>query len=221
MKRDYELIVFDWDGTLMDSRARIVVCMQAGFRSAGFDVPSDEAVAALIGLGLDEVVHRLSPDCSTQQQKTIADAYRTHFFTNTETPSCLFEGAVETLEILKDAGLQLAIATGKSRRGLEKDLDDAGVRELFDFSRCADETRSKPHPDMLEEIMDRLGVLAAKTLMVGDTDFDMHMANNAGADALAVSYGVHDRERLLQTQPAGVIDAVSHIPDWLVRNTMH
>lgn len=215
MKRRYKLLVFDWDGTLMDSQARIVDCMQAGFRDNGFDAPSGNTISNFIGLGLIEAVRELSPGFLPTQQQRIADAYREHFLVHNDTPSRFFDGATETLKKLRADGYMLAVATGKSRRGLDEEFEKTGIRGMFELSRCAGETRSKPHPDMLQEIMDILGLMAAETLMIGDTEFDMLMARNAGADALAVSYGVHDRERLLKTDPVGIVDDVSHIPDWV------
>jgi phosphoglycolate phosphatase len=146
----------------------------------------------------------------------LVERYRHHFLVQDDTPSELFTGVDALLTALNERGHYLAVATGKGRVGLEKSLDETGLREYFHYTRCADETRSKPHPQMLEEIMDRLGVTPHETLMVGDTEFDLEMANNAGTAALAVSYGVHDKQRLLACNPLDCVDDVPALHGWLV-----
>jgi len=210
-----ELIVFDWDGTLMDSEARIVACMQAGFRNVGETEPDYQAVRNIIGLGLLEAVIALAPQLSATQHKQIVIAYRNHFLQQNKTPSALFDGARQTLQQIKKAGLPMAVATGKGRQGLDKVLQESQLHDCFMATRCADETRSKPHPDMLLEIMHEMGVMPQNTLMVGDTDFDIHMAHNAGVEALAVSYGAHDRERLEKAKPVAMVDHISELLGWL------
>ncbi|MCU7960794.1 MAG: HAD-IA family hydrolase [gamma proteobacterium symbiont of Bathyaustriella thionipta] len=212
-----ELIVFDWDGTLMDSEARIVACMQAGFRDAGEAEPDYHAVRNIIGLGLLEAVMALAPELSARLQQQIVNAYRSHFLLKDKTPSVLFAGARQTLQQIKQAGLPMAVATGKGRQGLDRVLQESRLNDCFMATRCADETSSKPHPDMLLEIMQEMGVMPQNTLMVGDTDYDIHMAHNAGVAALAVSYGAHDRERLQQARPAGMVDHISEVVDWISR----
>ncbi|WP_295427754.1 HAD-IA family hydrolase [uncultured Thiodictyon sp.] len=211
----FSLIVFDWDGTLMDSQARIVDCLQAAFVEVGQPVPSREAAADIIGLGLDEAMARLWPAAAAAQRQLVADHYRRHFLGGNTTPSALFAGARETLEQLRAAGYLLAVATGKSRRGLDLSLAETGLAGHFQATRCADEGFSKPHPQMLLEIMDELGVAPARTLMIGDTEYDLQMAANAGAGALAVCYGVHAPERLRALHPLACLDSLAAIPQWL------
>lgn len=215
MNTPYALIVFDWDGTLMDSQARIVDCLQAAFADLGRPVPSRAAAADVIGLGLDEAMARLWPEAGPDERQLVAGHYRRHFLGGHPTASALFPDARETLEWLRGAGYLLAVATGKSRRGLDQSLDESGLRDLFHATRCADETLSKPHPQMLLELMDELGVAPAATLMVGDTEYDLLMAANAGAGALAVCYGVHAPERLRALGPLGCLDGLAAIPAWL------
>ena len=211
----YELIVFDWDGTLMDSESRIVACMQAAATDLSWSIPEYEATREIIGLGLHEAVARLFPGRDADEVKQLADQYRLHFLGDKIPGSVLFEGARELLSHLADNGYFMAVATGKSRRGLKKEFESTGLGSLFHASRCADETFSKPHPQMLLDILDQLGVDADRTLVVGDTEYDVQMAANAGAHALGVSYGVHDRERLLDSGALDCLDGLNEMPGWL------
>lgn len=214
---DFELLVFDWDGTLMDSQARIVASLQAAFVDAGLEPPGHESASDVIGLGLDEALARLCPGCDAAGRDALVALYRRHFLVTDRTPSALFPGVRAMLERLAGQGYRLAVATGKSRAGLAKEMEITGLGELFDATRCADETFSKPHPQMLLELMDQLGVHSARTLMVGDTEYDLQMAANAGAWSLAVCYGVHSAERLLACGPLACLRSLVEIPDWLVR----
>jgi len=213
----FELIVFDWDGTLMDSEARIVACIQTAFADLGEPPPSAAAARNIIGLGLDEAMAMLWPDATLARRRDVMDRYRAHFLGGNETPSDLFPEARATLAWLSQRGHLLAVATGKSRRGLDEVLAATGLDTVFHATRCADETRSKPYPDMLLELMDELGVAASATLMVGDTEYDIQMAHNAGAAALAVCYGVHERERLLAQHPLACLESLGELPGWLGR----
>ena len=210
-----KLIIFDWDGTLIDSKAQIVNCMQATITSLKLDSRSDEQIANIIGLGLDEAVMSLFPELSQNDVKQCSQNYREHFLTKDKTPSPLFTGVTDVLNTLKDKGYDLAIATGKSRRGLDKGLIDTKLEAYFPVTRCADETRSKPHPQMLEEILVDHNIDASKALMIGDSEYDLQLANNTKVDALAVSYGVHGLMRLLKQDPAGFIDDINQLPQWL------
>jgi phosphoglycolate phosphatase len=210
----FRLIVFDWDGTLMDSEAKITDCIQAAFCDLGEQPPSREASRNIIGLGLSEAMFELWPDADEGQRECVVERYRHHFLGSNETPSALFPGARELLDWLWDRDYMLAVATGKSRRGLNAALQDTGLADRFHATRCADETSSKPHPQMLLEIMDELGMRGSDTLMVGDTEYDMQMAQNAGTGALAVCYGVHGRERLLRQRPLGCIETIQDIRPW-------
>ena len=211
----YRLLVFDWDGTLMDSQARIVACLQAAAADLGIPVPAPTAARDVIGLGLREAVERLFPDAGPGEVTELADRYRHHFLGDHPTPSTLFPGVIETLEGLAEAGYLLGIATGKSRRGLDTVLVETGLGPLFHASRCADETFSKPHPQMLEEVMAVLGAGPADTLMIGDTEYDMQMARNARVPALAVGYGVHAADRLLAEGALACLERIDQLPGWL------
>jgi len=213
----YRVLVFDWDGTLMDSQARIVACFQAAADDVGVAVPAPAQAKDVIGLGLREAAERLFPGLDPLRVTAVIDRYRHHFLGEHPTPSELFPGVVETLEGLADAGYLLGIATGKSRRGLAKVLAETGLGPLFQASRCADEALSKPHPQMLEDVMERVGARPSETLMIGDTEYDMQMARNAGAQALAVCYGVHSPERLLAQGPLGCLADLADMPAWLER----
>lgn len=210
----YELIVFDWDGTLMDSQQRIVASVQKAAEDLGLDVPSHQAASHIIGLGLSEAIEALFPGSDADLVQQIAGRYRVHFFGTDLIPSVLFEGARSVLEQLSDH-YPLAIATGKSRRGLDMVLDETGLRDCFQASRCADEAHSKPHPQMLEDILDTMGMDAENTLMIGDTTYDMEMAVNAGVHPLGVSYGVHGENRLREVGAIDCLDAISDLPQWL------
>lgn len=211
----FKLIVFDWDGTLMDSEARIVACIQAAFRDVGEPPPTRERARNIIGLGLDEAMAVLWPEAEIVERQRVVDRYRFHFLGGDQTPSELFRGARETIEWLGERGYLLAVATGKSRRGLNESLTSTALAHAFHATRCADETFSKPNPEMLFQIMNELGVGATDTLMVGDTEYDLEMARSAGTGALAVCYGVHEPERLLRLDPLGCLSSLHDIPRWL------
>ncbi len=213
--RDYQLIVFDWDGTLMDSAAKIVSCFQAALADVGIAPPPQAAIRDIIGLGLDEAVAALLPDLHAATRARIVERYREHFLHLDQTAMPLFAGVREGLADLCARGYLLAIATGKARRGLTRALHASGLESLFVASRCADEAFSKPHPQMLLDILERTGVDAADALMVGDTVYDLQMASSARVDALAVSYGVHDRSRLLAHAPLACLDSFREVHAWL------
>lgn len=218
MSNSTQLIVFDWDGTLMDSEARIVACLRAAIEETGLPYRPDDALRNIIGLGLREALVTLYPEVNDQQHDVLVKHYRHHFLDSNETPSPLFEGAERLIRELHAQGHFLAVATGKGRQGLDKVLEETALGEYFHYTRCADETRSKPHPQMLLEIMDWLGTEPADTLMVGDTEFDLQMAHNAGARALGVSYGVHDKARLLACEPLACVDSLAEVAEWLNTN---
>ena len=215
MSNDLRLIVFDWDGTLMDSVARIVACIRAAITDLGLEPREDATIRNIIGLGLREAIEQLYPGCSETLQADMSAAYRYHFLEADPTPSSLFEGAAEAVADLHEAGYLLAVATGKGRRGLDMALRETGLGPRFHATRCADETVSKPDPAMLNQILGELGTRPEETLMVGDTEYDMRMARNAGTGALAVSYGVHPAERLGEHGPAGCIHDIRELVPWL------
>ena len=211
----YRLIVFDWDGTLMDSEARIVASMQAAVGEAGLAPLPTEQVRDIIGLGLLEAVQTLLPAQAPDTHGRVVGHYRRHYLRSQGTPTPLFPGAAAVIRELTRRDYLLAVATGKSRRGLDRSLHDTGMTSYFHATRCADEAFSKPHPEMLLQIMDELGTMPEETLMIGDTEYDMQLAANAGAHALAVGYGVHSRDRLLQHKPLDCLGDVREIPAWL------
>lgn len=215
----YKLLVFDWDGTLMDSEARIVSCLAMTLSDLGLPAPPREALLDVIGLGLPEVARTLVPGAEGEQLRRFVDRYRYHFLSDHYAPSTLFAGALETLQVLDRSGYLLAVATGKARRGLQRVLEETACLSLFAVTRCADETASKPDPRMLLEIMDVAGVLPRETLMIGDTVYDMQMARHAGVAAAAVSYGVHASERLIAEGAIVCLDDVRQIVEWLEDRT--
>ncbi|MGA7799729.1 MAG: HAD-IA family hydrolase [Gammaproteobacteria bacterium] len=211
---DYSLLVFDWDGTLMDSEAQIVRCMQAAMGDMDLPVLEPERIRDIIGLGLKEAIDRLFPGRDDVFHARMVDRYRHHWLAS-GTGSALFAGAEQTLRQLAQRGYLLGVATGKGRQGLDRVLAETGLGELFHATRCSDETRSKPHPLMLQQIMAELDVAPTETLMIGDTEYDMRMAHNAGAGALAVAYGVHAPERLLGLGPLGCLERIDQLVPWL------
>ncbi len=213
------LIVFDWDGTLMDSETQIVNAIQGAIADLQLEARTTEACRNIIGLGLQEAVDALYPGRGERFTQSFVARYRHHWFSDTHA-SELFPGARETLELLKESGLALAVATGKGRAGLDKALRQTGLTELFSATRCSDETRSKPHPRMLNELLQELQVASQQALMVGDTEYDLQMANQAGVGPVAVSYGVHARERLLQHRPLVCLDRITELVDWLAEQSL-
>lgn len=207
------MIVFDWDGTLCDSAGHIVRAIQETAVNIGLPVPSDEAAADIIGLGLYEALAKLYPEEPEPRLRELMQGYSRQYVANESDPPDLFPGALETLHVLRDRGLELAVATGKSRRGLDRILATLGLEGFFDASRCADETRSKPHPLMLEEIMLERSMPAERVLMVGDTEYDLEMAANAGVASVGVSFGVHSVERLDAHGPVAIVDELPQLLD--------
>jgi phosphoglycolate phosphatase len=213
--RRYDLLIFDWDGTLMDSADKIVSCFSAAAMDIGVPDPGDAAIRNIIGLGLDEALHQLMPDQDMTTRRRVAERYRDYFLGLDRTESTLFPGVPEGLKQLAEQGYLLAIATGKARRGLMRALGETRLAPLFAASRCADEAFSKPHPKMLHDLLDETGVEAARALMVGDTVYDMQMARSAGVDGLGVSYGVHERDRLLEHAPCAIVDSFPQVCAWI------
>lgn len=196
----------------MDSEARIIACMQAAFADVALAEPPVAAVREIIGLGLREAVRALAPEAEESLEERIFDGYRQHFFSDRMPDSTLFPGVEETLDHLDRAGFLMAVATGKGRRGLDKVLDETGLRRYFLATRCADETYSKPHPEMLNQLVDYAGVAAAETVMIGDTEYDLRMALNSGTASIAVCYGVHAPERLRRFSPLACLRSIVELP---------
>jgi phosphoglycolate phosphatase len=211
----FELLIFDWDGTLMDSEAHIVACVEAAVSDLNLPVPNQNAIRNIIGLGLLEAVNTLFPGHEEGLHLEIANRYRRHFFRDNGSPSQLFDGAREVISELSKQGYLLAVATGKGRRGLDHALESTGLADFFHLTRCADETFSKPHPEMLNQILEQTGVEPKQALMIGDTEYDLEMAVNAGMPSLGVTYGTHSLERLLKHKPIACVDCVKEIPIWL------
>lgn len=211
----YNLIVFDWDGTLMDSQARIINSMQAAIAEFDIEARSSEQIRNIIGLGLEQAIIALYPELSAQQNIELANCYRSHFFDVNALASPLFPGAVELLQDLHNKNYSLAVATGKGRRGLNEALEQNNLAHFFDSTVCAEETASKPDPLMLHKIMEELDFLPEQTVMIGDSEYDLEMANNAKVASIAVSFGVHDKSRLLQHKPLTCIDSLSELSQFI------
>jgi phosphoglycolate phosphatase len=211
------LIVFDWDGTLMDSTAGITLSIQEAARDMGLPVPGREAASHVIGLGLHDSLRAAVPSLPVEKYMDFVELYRKHFFARQETMA-LFPGVRELLDQLRSDGHRLAVATGKSRRGLDLALQETGLAGRFASSRCGDETHSKPHPAMLLELMAELRLSAADMLMIGDTSHDLGMAASAGVDAVAVAYGAHPEESLLAFAPRACVSSVVELRQWLITN---
>jgi phosphoglycolate phosphatase len=213
-KRRYDLVVFDWDGTLLDSTAAIVRAIQAASRAVGVAEPSDERARYVIGMGLRDALMHAVPDLPESRYDELVAAYRHHYLSGDHALT-LFSGVETMLQSLQSENRWVAIATGKSRLGLDRALGHSGLGRYFDTTRTADETRSKPHPQMLEEIMHQFAVDPERTLMIGDTTHDLLMAKNAGASALAVTHGAHPRDALLECEPVGVVSSIPDMSIWI------
>jgi phosphoglycolate phosphatase len=216
-RKQFDLIVFDWDGTLMDSTAAIVKCIQGAAKDLGIPVPSDAAAAHVIGLGLSEAMQAAFPDLDPDLYPRVTERYRYHYLTK-DHEIVLFDGVRDMLAELSQQGYFLAVATGKSRVGLNRALNGVGLLSMFDATRCADETFSKPHPAMLQELTRELGQDLRRTVMIGDTTHDLLMANNAGASGIAVEYGAHPLNQLQACKPIFSAKSVRDLHSWLAEN---
>ncbi|MDD3354100.1 HAD-IA family hydrolase [Zoogloea sp.] len=217
MAKRFELVVFDWDGTLMDSAAAIVRAIQAASADLGFPVPPDERARHVIGLGLVDALRHAVPELPESDYARMAERYRHHYLAG-DHELTLFEGTEALIDDLHRRGYLLAVATGKSRRGLDRALEATGLGRFFHGTRCADESFSKPHPAMLHELMDELGVAAEACLMIGDTTHDLLMARNAGVAGLAVSFGAHPVAELLAAGPLACVHTPAGLRSWLELN---
>lgn len=211
MGRPTQLVVFDWDGTLMDSTGQIVAAARGAINRLGLPERTPDDIRDIIGLGLRESWHRLFPELGPDGFMPFVEAYREHFFAPELQSARLYEGAAEVVAELAARGFVLAVATGKSRRGLDRDLAATGLDRFMAASRTADETRSKPNPDMLLELMSKLAVSPEHTVMIGDTEWDLEMARRADVAAIAVSYGAHPAERLRPYAPLACVDAIEEV----------
>lgn len=221
MRHQFDLLVFDWDGTLMNSLDRIVHCLSAAAEDAGLPPLPEHSLRNIIGLGLSEAMQTLYPDEDETMIRQLCQAYRHHFVELGKGDSELFEGVEPMLQSLLAQGFKLAVATGKARAGLDRIFDHTGYDRYFHASRCADETSSKPHPQMLYELMAELAIAPERTLMIGDTEYDLQMASNAGIPSLGVSYGVHDCRRLGEHRPLACVSSIEELHGWLSGDARH
>ena len=215
--RRFDLLVFDWDGTLMDSAAAISASLQAACRDLELPVPSEEQARYVIGLGLNDALSHILPGLDPARYQDVVARYRVHFLQR-DAGTTLFPGAADTVTALREAGFLLAVATGKSRRGLERALGATGLKPYFHATRCADEGHVKPHPGMLQALMDELGTAPERTLMIGDTTHDMEMARAAGAQRVGVAHGAHPKEALLGYEPLACVDDIEGLRQWLAKH---
>jgi phosphoglycolate phosphatase len=212
--RQFDLLIFDWDGTLMDSTGAIATSIRAACADLDLPVPSQEQASHIIGLGLVEAIAALLPTLAAADYPRLIDRYRHHFLGQDHLLP-LFGGVAEIMPQLRDAGYWVTVSTGKSRRGLERALDQSGLRPCFHATRCADEGFSKPHPGMILELMDYCGVLPERTLMIGDTSHDLQMAQNAGVASVAAGYGAHCATTLQVFEPLYIADDFVALARWL------
>jgi phosphoglycolate phosphatase len=215
--RQFDLIAFDWDGTLFDSTAIITRSIQHAVRDVGGTVPSDKEAAYVIGMALTQALAHAAPDVPPDKYPLLGERYRFHYMAHQNDLS-LFKGVLELLAELKQRHHWLAVATGKSRRGLDEVLHTVQLKGVFDGSRTADETAGKPHPRMLQELMREFGVEPERTLMIGDTTHDLQMALNAGCASVGVSYGAHEPEAFHALQPRHVAHSVRELHEWLLNH---
>jgi phosphoglycolate phosphatase len=215
--RNFDLIAFDWDGTLFDSTQIIVRCIQAAVRDVGGTVPTDKEAGYVIGLGLMQALAHAAPDVPPEKYPLLGERYRHHYAAHFDDLS-LFDGVLSLLDALKARGHLLAVATGKSRRGLDGVLQTSQLKGVFDGSRTADETAGKPDPLMLHELMAEFDVPASRVLMVGDTTHDLQMAVNAGCASVGVSYGAHEPDAFAVLAPRHIAHSVPDLHDWLLAN---
>jgi phosphoglycolate phosphatase len=206
-----KLLIFDWDGTLSDSVARISRCIQLAAVDHNLPEPSYDQAKDIIGLGLGEAIRRLFPAVDDQMIAQVSATYSSHYRREDSSPCDFFPHVLSVLEQLRNDNHMLTVATGKSRAGLDRVLHATDLKSLFHGSRCADETASKPNPLMLEQLLDQFEMRPDQAIMVGDTEFDMEMAANANMPRIAVSYGAHDASRLLNYKPIACVDCFSEI----------
>jgi phosphoglycolate phosphatase len=215
--RRFDLIAFDWDGTLSDSTGLIVECIQAACADCGVPVPSREDAAYVIGLGLHDAMKHAAPGLPPERYPELGKRYRHHYFASQD-KLVLFEGTLPMLQALKARNHWLAVATGKGRMGLDHALTHSQLHGLFDGSRTADETASKPNPRMLQELMREFGTEPERTLMIGDTTHDLLLARNAGTPCVGVSFGAHDHEAFAEYGPLFVAHSTAELHAWLLEH---
>jgi phosphoglycolate phosphatase len=217
MPKQFDLLIFDWDGTLMDSAGVIVDSIQRACEDIGLAAPSDRASRQIIGLGLMQALQALLPDLPADAYPRLVERYRHHYLGRDEQIP-LFDGVADGIRDLRERGFQLAVATGKSRLGLSRALDASGLGSWFAATRCADQTHSKPHPAMVLELLDELGAESAHALVIGDTSHDLLMASNAGVASLGVTYGAHEAADLHPHAPLALMNSFAEVHAWLNAN---
>jgi phosphoglycolate phosphatase len=215
MPRQFELVVFDWDGTVVDSTAMIARSIQKAAADLGLRVPTMDQASHVIGLGLNDALAAAVPDLQVDRIEEFSARYRHHYFA-IEPDIVLFPGIRQLLVALVENGARLAVATGKSRRGLDRAFGATGLGAFFSASRCADETNPKPHPAMLNELTNELAVAPERTVMIGDTTHDLAMAAAAGVAAIGVTYGAHPRTQLAAQRPLALAESVEDLRPWLL-----
>ena len=213
----FDLLVFDWDGTLVDSAGHIVDSIQAAARDIGLSEPAAEDARHIIGLGLVDAMTYLFPRLSASDYPRLAERYRVHYLAG-DHKVALFPGTGDALRFWRERGFRLAVATGKSRQGLDRALGTSGLAPCFHATRCADEGLAKPHPDMLLWLMGALCADPERTLMIGDTTHDLEMARQAGVPAVAVAYGAHPRDQLESLSPLACVGSMAELVEWLNTN---
>ncbi|AZN35774.1 HAD-IA family hydrolase [Iodobacter ciconiae] len=217
MPKQFDLLVFDWDGTLMDSTGTIARAIQSAFAEVGLAVPSDKDARYVIGYGMHEAMQYLAPDVSAAEIAEVVAVYR-RFYLAQDQDVALYDGVLDALPQFVDAGFQMAVATGKSRAGLDRVLASTGLGAFFKVTRTADEAFSKPHPAMLHYILDQCGVKGGRAVMIGDTTHDLQLAQNAGTQSLALTYGAHKLPELLTCKPLAHFDDFHTLKDWILLN---
>lgn len=215
-KDRYSFFIFDWDGTLMDSTGRIISSMKATARIAGLNEPSERAVKGIIGLSMSAVMDKLFPGADAKLREELIEIYRVQYVQKDKTHSPLFEGVLSLLDWLKLMDIPISIATGKARAGLDRVLAEVGLSDCFDYSICADEVKSKPHPDMVNRLLQDANKTQFETLILGDSIHDLRMANNAGVDSVAVTSGANSYKELSAHQPVTVLEGIGHLKQWLL-----
>lgn len=214
LPRECELVIFDWDGTVVDSTPTIAQAILNACSDIGVHVKDPQSASYVIGLGLQDALSHVAPGLTDQQQHALIDRFRHHYLSRDQSLRP-FPGITAVLDAIRESGLPLAVATGKSRAGLERAFDATSTRHFFETSRCADETDPKPAPAMVFEICAELSIDPAAALVIGDTTHDIFMARSAGASALAVAYGAHRKEELLEADPLGLMHSVTELHDWI------
>ena len=217
MGKNFDLLVFDWDGTLLDSTGAIAIAIQAACRDLGVPEPSSARARHVIGLGLADALRYAVPSLTEDRFPQMIERYRYHYLSRDHELD-LFSGVFDLVSGLHAAGFQLAVATGKSRAGLGRSMERSGLTKFFSATRCADECHSKPHPQMLEELLSEFYLPRERALMIGDTTHDLQMAANAGVSALAVAYGAHPADLLDSMSPLARLHSVEELGEWLSRN---